>query len=97
VFPYRTSRARESIRHVILTDSARFAVDDIDPLVVASFACPYCLEDPDTAVFSLEEPAGSAVLCHCDTCHANWMVAINPGQALRLAIAPPVGLELEAA
>jgi hypothetical protein len=82
---------------VILTDTARFAVDDVDPLVVASFACPYCLDRPTAAIFNLEEPNGSAVLCRCEWCHASWVVAVNPGQALRLAIAPPSGLELEAA
>jgi hypothetical protein len=82
---------------VILTDSARFAVDDPDPLVMASFVCPYCLLAPADALFSLEEPNGSAVLCHCVGCSKRWVVAVNPGQALRLAIAPPVELELTAA
>jgi hypothetical protein len=82
---------------VILTDSARFFVDDPEPLVVASFACPYCLQTAHDSVFNLEEPNGSAVLCHCEACHKRWVVAVNTGQAMRLAIAPPVGLELEAA
>jgi hypothetical protein len=82
---------------VILTDSARFAVDDADPIVVAAFVCPYCLDDPSRTVFSLEEPQGSAVLCRCDECRANWIVAVNTGQAMRLAIAPPIGLDLQAA
>jgi hypothetical protein len=84
-------------RGVILTDAARFSVDDTDALVTASFACPYCLRTPSTAVFNYEEPNGSAVLCRCDECHANWVIAVNVGQAMRLAIAPPEGLELEAA
>jgi hypothetical protein len=82
---------------VILTDSARFFVDDAEPLVVASFACPYCLQAPTDAVFNLEEPNGSAVLCRCESCRTRWVVAVNPGQAMRLAIAPPVDLELEPA
>jgi hypothetical protein len=82
---------------VILTDAARFSVDDTDALVAASFACPYCLRTPATAIFNYEEPNGSAVLCHCDECQANWVIAVNVGQAMRLAIAPPEGLELEAA
>lgn len=82
---------------MILTDCARFAVDDADPLVLAAFACPYCLEQPSSTIFSLEEPNGSAVLCRCDTCCTSWVVAVNPGQALRLAIAPPSDLDLEAA
>jgi hypothetical protein len=82
---------------VILTDSARFFVDDPEPLVLASFVCPYCLHTPADALFSLEEPNGSAVLCHCLECSKRWVVAVNPGQAMRLAIAPPVELELEPA
>jgi hypothetical protein len=79
---------------VILTDSARFAVDDLDPLVVASFACPYCLDRPSQTIFSLEEPSGSAVLCRCHDCRTSWVVAVSTGQAMRLAIAPPSELEL---
>jgi hypothetical protein len=82
---------------VILTDSARFAVDDAEPLVTAAFACPYCLEAPSSTVFNLEEPNGSAVLCRCLHCRASWVVAVNTGQALRLAIAPPTELNLEPA
>jgi hypothetical protein len=82
---------------VILTDSARFAVDDPDPIVLSSFMCPYCLNTPADALFSLEEPNGSAVLCHCRECSKRWVVAVNPGQALRLAIAPPIELALDAA
>ena len=82
---------------MIPTDSARFFVDDPEPLVLASFMCPYCLQVPADARFNLEEPNESAVLCHCATCHARWVVAVNPGQAMRLAIAPPVELALEAA
>jgi hypothetical protein len=82
---------------VILTDSARFFVDDPDPLVIASFACPYCLEIAADSLFNLEEPNGSAVLCHCEACNKRWVVAVNTGQAMRLAIAPPIGLELEPA
>jgi hypothetical protein len=82
---------------VILTDTARFFVDDPEPLVLASFVCPYCLHTPADALFNLEEPTGSAVLCHCIECHTRWVVAVNPGQAMRLAIAPPVELALDAA
>ena len=68
-------------RSVILTDSARFAVDDVDPLVMATFACPYCLELPSSTLFNLEEPHGSAVLCRCDACHTSWVVAVAGGKA----------------
>jgi hypothetical protein len=86
-----------TIGSVILTDSARFAVDDPDPLVVASFVCPYCLQSPADALFNLDEPNGSAILCHCADCSRRWVVAVNAGQAMRLAIAPPIELALEAA
>lgn len=82
---------------MILTDSARFSVDDLDPLVVASFACPYCLEQPSSTLFNLEEPNGSAVLCRCEGCTTSWVVAVSTGQALRLAIAPPSELNLQPA
>ena len=82
---------------VILTDAARFQVQDVDALVTASFACPYCLRTPSTALFNLEEPGGSAVLCGCEDCRRSWVVAVNVGQAMRLAIAPPDELELQPA
>jgi len=88
---------RPDDRVVILTDAARFWVDDLDVLVTASFACPYCLETPSEALFNLDEPNGSAVLCRCRDCHVSWVVAVNVGQAMRLAIAPPDGLALQAA
>lgn len=84
-------------RIVILTDTARFLVDDLDPLVAASFACPYCLAEPSSAVFNLDEPGGSALLCRCEDCRTGWVVSINAGQAMRLAIAPPDGLVLQTA
>lgn len=95
--PFAAPLCPGTIESVILTDSARFAVDDADPLVAATFACPYCLTLPASTVFSLEEPGGSAVLCRCDECHTSWVIAVNTGQALRLAIAPPIGLDLQAA
>jgi hypothetical protein len=95
--PFSRARDPRKITGVILTDAARFTVDDIDALVVASFACPYCLCTPSHATFNLDEPNGSAVLCRCDECHRSWVVAVNVGQAMRLAIAPPEGLELEPA
>jgi hypothetical protein len=91
------ARCPGSIETVILTDSARFAVDDAEPLVVASFACPYCLDSPSETIFNLEEPSGSAVLCRCHGCHTSWVVAVSTGQALRLAIAPPTELDLQPA
>jgi hypothetical protein len=82
---------------VINTDLARFAADDPDPLVNASFACPYCLHDPSEIALNLDEPFGSAALCRCQACRRGWAVTLNFGQALRLALAPPPDLELIAA
>jgi hypothetical protein len=82
---------------VTLTDTARFAVDDPEPIVLAAFVCPICLERPTSALFSLDEPNESAVVCDCGDCRTNWVVAVNPGQAMRLAIAPPDELHLQAA
>jgi hypothetical protein len=82
---------------VILTDSARFAVDDVDALVIAAFACPYCLARPSSTVFNIDEPQGSAVLCRCTDCVKCWIVSVNTGQAMRLAISPPNDLDLQPA
>lgn len=82
---------------MVRTDTARFRVGDCDLLVTASFACRYCLDEPSSAVFNLDEPNGSAVLCRCDNCHTSWVVAVNVRQAMRLAIAPPDGLALQSA
>ncbi len=82
---------------MLLTDTARFAVDDAEALVAASFACPYCLGEPSHSEFKLDEPHRSTVRCRCDNCDTNWAVAVNTAQALRLAIAPPDRLEFEPA
>jgi hypothetical protein len=37
---------------VILSDSADFAVDDVDALVTAAFAWPYCRARPPAAAFN---------------------------------------------
>ena len=94
---FRAQLGPGTIENVILTDSARFRVDDPDPIVTASFACPYCLDAPSSALFNLDEPNGSAVLCRCEECHRSWVVAIDVAQAMRLAIAPPDGLALSTA
>jgi hypothetical protein len=79
---------------VITTDLARFAADDADVLVNASFACPYCLRQPTDIALNLEEPFESAALCRCAHCRRGWAITLNFGQALRLALAPPADLEL---
>lgn len=79
------------------TDVARFASDDPDPLISASFACPFCLRAPSAIALTDEEPFGSAALCHCDLCGSSWAVALNFGQSMRMGLAPPSDLELAAA
>jgi hypothetical protein len=79
---------------MLLTDCARFLGDDPDELIEASFACVYCLGEPSSVVVNLEEPGGSAALCRCDDCDADWMVALNLDQAMRLALAPPRHINL---
>jgi hypothetical protein len=79
------------------TDLARFAADDPDPLISASFACPYCLRSPAEVTLSIEETFGSAALCRCDECRSGWVVALNYGQSMRMALAPPLDLALAAA
>lgn len=75
------------------TDFARFAADDVEPLVSASFACPWCLSLPTEVVLNLE-PEGSMALCRCEECRRGWALALDSGQSLRVALAPPPGIEL---
>jgi hypothetical protein len=82
---------------MLVTDLARFAADDPDPIIGASFACPFCLRAPAAVVLNVEEAFGSAALCRCDECSRGWAVTLNFGQALRMALAPPDDLELIAA
>jgi hypothetical protein len=79
---------------ISLADSARFQAADEAPVVVASFACPMCLQTASALRLRLDEANGSSVRCRCDACETSWLVALNTGQALRLAIAPPAALTL---
>jgi hypothetical protein len=82
---------------MVLTDSARFLGDDPEALIGASFACPYCLNNPSTARVSLDEASGSAAVCRCEACASDWVVSLNLWQSLRLALAPPAEINLVAA
>jgi hypothetical protein len=88
------ARPRGNPGGVLTADLARFAADDPAPLIHASFACPYCLREPDEITLNLDEPFGSAALCRCRDCRHGWAVTLNFGQALRLALAPPEDLVL---
>jgi hypothetical protein len=79
---------------MIVTDMARFAGDDAEPLVSASFVCPYCLDLPSQITLNLDEPYGSVALCHCHACSRGWAVTLSFNQSMRMALAPPADLEL---
>jgi hypothetical protein len=68
-------------------DVARFAADDVDALVAAVLACPYCLGRPAHVLVDDHAHAARAV-CGCELCAAQWTVALHPEQALRLVVAP---------
>jgi hypothetical protein len=68
-------------------DLARFAPADPEPIVAAAFACPYCLCAPTVSVLVSEPEA--LVRCACGPCEAEWDVALDDGQALRMQLAPP--------
>jgi hypothetical protein len=72
-----------------LDDVARFTERDHEAVVIASLMCPYCLGRP--AHVLVDHSAGAATaICAC--CDLRWSVALDPGQALRLFVAPPGGL-----
>ena len=76
-------------------DTARFLAADCEALVLASFACPTCLERPD-AVSLGDDDDGARAACACWPCDRRWEVALDPSQALRLALAPPEELRASA-
>jgi hypothetical protein len=67
----------------MLSDRARFRIDDPDSLVAASFACPYCLIGVEHSTMRVwdDEPR---VFCRCTRCNARWSVAITAAQWTRL-------------
>jgi hypothetical protein len=78
---------------VSLDDYARFSPRDPLALVVASFTCPLCL--CQASVMSLiREEEGGVASCRCERCEAAWMLAMEAGQFLRVALAPPIELVL---
>lgn len=74
-----------------LDDVARFRADDDARLVAASFACPVCLEIDAVARLVLE-PDDGEVECSCTACGADWIVAVDPAQVLRLVLHPPLAV-----
>ena len=80
------------MRAMPLLDLARFAPADPEPIVAAAFACPYCLGAPTLGVL-----VEDAVHCACGPCEAEWDVALDDDQALRMQLAPPGQLWLQRA
>ncbi len=70
-----------------LDDVARFRADDDALLVAASLACPVCLGLACDAQLVIERD-DSEVECAC-SCGADWHVAVDPAQVMRLVLAPP--------
>jgi len=71
-----------------MNDAARFHPGDPVELVAASFACPVCLHAPSVVRLPAERDE-TAARCGCQPCSADWEVALNDLQMLRLALAPP--------
>jgi len=74
-------------------DLARFRSGDVPEVVLASFACPYCLGTLSTLALSLDSgDATGEARCWCRACDVDWAVALNSAQALRMVLAPPPDL-----
>jgi hypothetical protein len=70
------------------TEMARFFPDDPDPLVQASFACPYCLHQPTEA--TIDQGGGAALVdCRCAPCAHDYAIALTGEQTLRLLLREP--------
>ena len=72
-----------------LDDVARFRADDDPRLVAAAFACPVCL-GLDAVARLMLEPEDAEVACSCAACDVDWVVAVDPGQLMRVALHPPL-------
>jgi hypothetical protein len=66
-------------------ETAHFRVDDADPLVAASLACPVCLSSSIDWTLDPEcyEPSAQ---CRCEGCDHRRTLHLSPEQALRLAL-----------
>lgn len=81
----------------LIDDVARFGACDPEPLVAASFACPYCLHhSPVVDLTALGGQVASAG-CTCESCGAHWVLSLSGDQALRLNLAPPAGVAVRPA
>jgi hypothetical protein len=71
-----------------MPEVARFRPDDPDPVVQASFACSYCLHQPDEATIE-EAHDGAVVRCCCAPCDHEWAVMLDGEQSLRVLLRQP--------
>jgi hypothetical protein len=69
-----------------LDDVARFTERDDEAVVRAALMCPYCLGSPAHVLVD-HNAGGASASCAC--CDLRWSVTLDPGQALRLFVAPP--------
>ena len=72
----------------LLDDVARSGADDDPRVVAASFACPLCL-GLETEARLVIVPDDSEVECACPVCGADWRVAVDAAQVMRLVLHPP--------
>jgi hypothetical protein len=80
---------------MLLADVARFGAHETDTVIAASFSCPLCLCGPTEIALEIDEADGTAhALCSCEPCGALWVVELNDGQSLRMALAPPGELKI---
>jgi hypothetical protein len=70
----------------MLVDTARFREDDPDELVIASLACPICLETEDVEWEAALEGYDPSVQCLCPHCEESWRVYLAPQQVLRFGL-----------
>lgn len=69
--------------------TAGFAPTDEAPIVLASLACPCCLSSSTRWTLNLV-PWDEGASCACQACGHRWSVAVDAGQALRLALDPTI-------
>ena len=71
----------------VLEDIARFAGDDDEPVIWASFACSYCLRSPNLIKIG-GAPAARRAKVHCGHCKGYMRVRLSEQQVFRLWTLP---------
>jgi hypothetical protein len=75
-------------------DRARFAIDDDDALVEATFACPLCLHIAGEVLLDDDGGPLPSARCLCERCGILWTLDLDAPQVLRLSLDAPAGLWL---